>query len=647
MNPQVYTTNDLIRGAELIVGDRQASDKAARIAKRKAERDAQAAAFVQAQEALGSEGTPAYMDDRDLLSVAEVDPRGEMQDDFQIITEADRGYTTDPETGQVREETYLERTGDPVKMAPTSALQDAYNRLQQGTQQFGYGAFPGSADVAGRLEGYITPNIELEAEAALASELAQRDRATQNPLRQAYSDVAAQIEAEQLLRGNLAQGGMTELERMGIIAKLGNSGSLKGSEETSMIVDPPMKGYAATELIPGQTIYTDPRTGAPIAAQGPELPPHLLMQATSPNNMGSHDQLNAPMSAQDWVLARQPNFRSGKSSNIGDYPQVDITLETTNFANKVKELGQAKGYENLANVSKNVRSIADLQAVVDAIVQGAPERGIKLRTRPETEDGPQPKPSVNPGTAEVANLLLRTKGDESRLANALFQLEVAKQRGLNQPYGEAYRSRKPLQGPMPIDQLTRKVMEGMPTSATNPIAFDSPEVFDNSQMMSRLAPMPKSKIRMRAPLADRPMGTPLDRSQLIDRDIKAELRARGDNEQAIAAVLGEQVQTGRGMYSGRDEIATREDRMSQILENQAKREAKDRRMNPMRIRRKPTREDDTFTKNIADLRDIQVRTYVARKRAEEATRKRTEQMDAVISSLPPTALRSVFPRGSR
>ena len=629
MNPQVYTPSDLIRGAELIVGDRQASDKAARIAKRKAERDAQAAAFVQAQEALGSEGISAYVDDKDFFSMPEVDPRGELQDDLQIITEADRGYTTDPETGQVREETYLERTGDPVKMAPTSALQDAYNRLQQGTQQFGYSAFPGSADVAGRLEGYITPNIELEAEAALASELAQRDRATQNPLRQAYSDVAAQIEAEQLLRGNLAQGGMTELERMGIIAKLGNSGSLKGSEETSMIVDPPMRGYAATELIPGQTIYTDPRTGAPIAAQGPEIPPHLLMQATSPNNMGSHDQLNAPMSAQDWVLARQPNYRSGKSSNIGDYPQVDITLETTNFANKVREFGQAKGYEALANVSPNIRSISELQAVVDAITKGAPERGIKLRTRPDTEDGPQPKPSVNPGTAEVANLLLRTKGDESRLANALFQLEVSKQRGLNQPYGEAFRSRSPL----PATDV--------------PIAFDSPEVFDNSQMMSRLASMPKSKIKMRAPLADRPMGTPLDRSQLIDRDIKAELRARGDNEQAIAAVLGEQVPTGRGMYSGRDEIATREARMSQILDNQAKREAKDRRMNPMRIRRKPTREDDTYTKNIADLRDKQVRTYVARKRAEEANRKRTDQMDAVIGSLPPTTLRSIFPRGSR
>lgn len=629
MNPQVITPSDLIRGAELIVGDQQASDKAARIAKRKAERDAQAAAFVQAQEALGSEGISAYVDDKDILSVAEVDPRGEMQDDFQTITEADRGYTTDPETGQVRAETYLERTGDPVVMAPTSALQDAYNRLKQGTQQFGYSAFPGSADVAGRLEGYLTPKIELEAEAALASELAQRDRAKQNPLRQAYSDIAAQIEAEQLLRGNLAQGGMSELERMGIIAKLGNSGSLKGSEETAMVVDPPMKGYAATQLIPGQTIYTDPRTGAPIAAQGPELPTHLLMQATSPNNMGTHDQLNAPMSAQDWVLARQPNYRSGKSSNIGDYPQVDITLETTNFANKVREFGQAKGYEALANVSPNIRSISELQAVVDVITRGAPERGIKLRTRPETEDGPQPKPSVNPGTAEVANLLLRTKGDESRLANALFQLEVSKQRGLNQPYGEAFRSRSPL----PATDV--------------PIAFDSPEVFDNSQMMSRLASLPKSKIKMRAPLADRPMGTPLDRSQLIDRDIKAELRARGDNEQAIAAVLGEQVPTGRGMYSGRDEIATREDRMRQILDNQAKREAKDRRMNPMRIRRKPSREDDIYTQNIADLRDKQVRTYVARKRADEANRKRAEQMDAVIGSLPPTALRSIFPRGSR
>ena len=101
------------------------------------------------------------------------------------------------------------------------------------------------------------------------------------------------------------------------------------------------------------------------------------------------------------------------------------------------------------------------------------------------------------------------------------------------------------------------------------------------------------------------------------------------------------------MYSGRDEIATRENSMRQILENAGKREAKDRRENPMRIRRKKGREDDIYYEKVGDLRDKQVRTYVARKRAEEANRKRAEQADTIISSLPPTALRSIFPRGSR
>ena len=55
----------------------------------------------------------------------------------------------------------------------------------------------------------------------------------------------------------------------------------------------------------------------------------------------------------------------------------------------------------------------------------------------------------------------------------------------------------------------------------------------------------------------------------------------------------------------------------------------------MRIRRKPTREDDIYTQNIADLRNKQVRTYVAQKRAErDAARRRSQEKEIMAALLP-------------
>ena len=196
--------------------------------------------------------------------------------------------------------------------------------------------------------------------------MVRRDQANQNPLRQAYSNIAAQIEAEAMLRGDMSRSGMERLERTGQIAQLGNSGALKGEETSKFLVQDPIMGYADTRLTPGETVYTDPRTGAPIASQGPEIPAHMLMQSAAPNNMGSRDQLNAPMSATDWAIARQPNFRSSESgSSFGDYPQVDITLETTNMANKLKELSQNPVYSGMPQVGNNIRSLGEYEEVVN------------------------------------------------------------------------------------------------------------------------------------------------------------------------------------------------------------------------------------------------------------------------------------------
>lgn len=651
MNP---LTSDLIRGAQLIVGDKLA-EKEKRIREKKALVKAEAAAFADEQRRLGNQGTQAYLEDKDLLDRAYVDPMGEDQSDFQNFRADDRGYTADEETGLIRRETFDESkgqymgqevidrgggvktyTGNPIygeyTNAPQSVLVDALSDIKKAEME--------QKGLSGLLSRIVGGGAELQeglpqAEQALrrhlesgraddagaVNDLILADRQRRNPLREAYSDVKAQIEAEQILRGNLSRTGVDALERAGQIREIGSSGSLKGAEASKLIMEEPMQGYAETRLYPGSTAYVDPRTGTPIGTQGPELPPHLLMQATSPNNMGTRDQLNAPMTATDWALARQPNFRSSESgSSFGDYPQVDITLETTNMSNKLKELSRNPAYKELAGVSDNVRSLDEYQRVVDFIVDRAKQNNLALRVR-APEGSPQPRPSRNPGAEEVAAKLFQTTGDEERFANALIQLEVAKQRGLNMPQSEAYRGRTPLQGP---------ALPGAPQ-----VAYDAPEALNEKAMMTQLSQVPKgSKIKMRGPLEDRPVGTPANPKSLMDRSIRAELRARGQKPY-IAAERGKEVPTGRGLYSGRDEIATREDKMKQILENKAKREAKERRENPMRIRRKPTREDDIYTQNIADLRNKQVRTYVAQKRAErDAARRRSQEKEIMAALLP-------------
>jgi len=605
-------TNDLIRGAELIVGDR----KAQRIKERQNKRAEEAALFADEQRRLGNQGTQAYMPDTDLLDKAVVDPFGEMQDELQTYRADDRGFTEDEDTGVIRRETFEELRGEPVTMAPKSAVVDALAQLQKGTAQYGYDAFPGAADVEGRLEDSITPNRA--AEASLVSEMVRRDQANQNPLRQAYSNIAAQIEAERMLRGDMTRSGMETLERTGQIAQLGNSGALKGEEASKFLVQDPIMGYADTRLTPGETVYTDPRTGAPIAAQGPEIPPHMLMQAASPNNMGTRDGLNAPMSAADWAIARQPNYRPSETgSSFGDYPQVDITLETTNMANKLKELSQNPAYSGMPQVGSNIRSLGEYEEVVNYIVNQAKQNRIPLRVRGE-EGKPQPRPSINPGAEEVANLLLKTSGDEERFANALVQLEVAKQRGLNEQQSGAYAQRTPLQGPSPL---------GAPQ-----VAYDAAEALNNQGGAAPLAKIPKgSKIKVREAGAERPMGSPQTKG-LKELGIVAELKRRGEKPY-IGAVRGEEKPTGRGMYFGRDEIDTRETRIAQLKENIRKRG-----QGPNPIRQAEYRDE------MGKLRDKQVRTYVARKRAEDAQRRRAEQASEIISRLPPSALQTRLPR---
>lgn len=109
-----------------------------------------------------------------------------------------RKFKIDRVQAKDEEKAYAAAAGNPT---PKSALQDALGRLQMGTGMFGYDAFPGSADVAGRLEEALDTGQEgKKAEKALAGELVRRDAKRFQPFWKNVNDVKAIIRYEQALR---------------------------------------------------------------------------------------------------------------------------------------------------------------------------------------------------------------------------------------------------------------------------------------------------------------------------------------------------------------------------------------------------------------------------------------------------------------
>ena len=87
------------------------------------------------------------------------------------------------------------------RLAPKSVMAEALRALEQGAGIYGYDAFPGAADVAGRLEETLQDGkISKEAAESLASELVRRDAERFQSFYKNVNNVKAQIRYEQALR---------------------------------------------------------------------------------------------------------------------------------------------------------------------------------------------------------------------------------------------------------------------------------------------------------------------------------------------------------------------------------------------------------------------------------------------------------------
>lgn len=409
------------------------------------------------------------------------DPFGQMQDDFQEFG----GSGADP--GRAREEKIGLGMIDRADMSENeladdidrrerpqsgqAGVREALTRLERASgEQQGIKAFIGRlisgdnrspAAVAGSLEDSLNYGpVQKGAEKALAAELVNRDNERFSGRRAAYNNIKGQIEAEQIgerLYAPHTPGAIT--------------GSMVGDENLRSVAASnaafPVAGFSA------EGIAFDPATGNPIGQQGP-------VYQTS-NTADSAQALNAPSSAtaRSWMVEQQPEYRAGGRA-FGDYTQTDITGATTLFADRLRQV------EGFQNVSPSVRGVDEVQRAADALIaKGPPGRSKNFFTR-EPVEGPNGRTTLKnvkqetPDIRGVLNALRYTPAEGTALANALYQLEVAKGTEINQQSKAAFFTR---QGPG--GSLTPTTFGGTPsgqpdaiTSGGAGVFFDSPEAID-------------------------------------------------------------------------------------------------------------------------------------------------------------------------
>ncbi len=364
--------------------------------------------------------------------------------------------------------------GDQSPIAPQSALRDAIGRLNAAeAEQSGFmsrikGALtgsneeiPGLVGVRGELQDALKDGrVQRDADAALSAELVKRDNGRFSGRRAGYSNVKAAMEAEALGESLYAP------------ARPGYVTTGQVADETIAAI-----GAANPRVNPMASFNTDgfpidPGTGNPIGMQG--------MDIYQGPNTDAGSTLNAPMTTRAWMVDKQPGYREGGRS-FGDYPQVDVTGATTLFADRMRGLELPDGGGTpFSNVSPNIRSMSELQRAADAIVARLPG---PFYVKEQNPAGGKliPRRQQTPDIRGVLGQMRYTPAQETQLANAMYQLEVAKQTEINQNGKGQYFTRT---GPMGNLEPTAF---GGTTPGGAQVFFDSPEAIDPRDGQAQVA----------------------------------------------------------------------------------------------------------------------------------------------------------------
>ena len=533
-------------------------------------------------------------------------------DDEQTYRDNDRGFTTDPETGLVRRENFEETRGNSDPVAPKSTLRDAIADLERakgkdtGMMSAIQRMFGGSAPVDTEIDTATEAlqrhlRDEKKDDARLGRVLVRQDRDRFDDEVMEANDYRAAAEADAIARTGYTVNGPGAMadDAIGRIAEIRSLGKIGETAHVIRTADDAIQGQVTRRH---DGVYLDPTTGDPVAIQGPELPAVLAGDRT-PNNGSSSNAVNAPQTAREWVTATVPEYREG-GRTFGDYPQVDITRETTNFANQLREYGRKIGMGSLENVSSNIRSVAELQKVAAAVDQFTrqdqdPKKKLLI------QDPNRPNRNIPAGNQIVSglmNALRMSSGDEQRLANALFQLDAAERSSVNQNPTGTYLGRS-VRGP----------------GTEKGVVFDAPEAMGGFGGTPIATQKKGSSIRV---------GTD-EQGKPVRRDIVAQL-AQLDNPDAAKPYIGmprERPDSNSTSTLKQDQVFNKSGETSQegiraAITAQARKRAKG---GPI--------DEDRNEQNVIGAQAVQ-------RRADEDQTRRADQMSEIIASLPPVARRS-------
>lgn len=355
--------------------------------------------------------------------------------------------------------------GDRSPVAPQSTLRDAIGKLNAAeAQQSGFnsklsgvfggggGEIPGLVGVRGELQDSLQDGrVQRDADSALSEEMVRRDNERFSSRRRGYSDVKAAMEAEQIG------------ERLYAPARPGYVTTGQVADETVAAIGAANPRQYSMAGFNDSGIALDPATGNPIGMQG--------MDIYQGPNTDSGAALNAPMTTRAWMVDKQPSYKEG-GRVFGDFPQVDVTGATTLFADRMRGLTiKETGQQPFSNVSPNIRSVDELQRAADAITARIPG---PFYTKEQNPDGGRLLKSrqQDPDIRGVLGKLRYTPAQEAELANAMYQLEVAKATEINQNGKGQYYTRT---GPM--GKLEPTAFGGT-TPGGGQVFFDSPEAID-------------------------------------------------------------------------------------------------------------------------------------------------------------------------
>ena len=341
----------------------------------------------------------------------------------------------------------------------------------------------------------------------------------------------------------------------------------------------------------GTPIFLDPETGNTVAVQGPEFPPAPYARRGS-NDAGTANGLNAPQTSREWA-AMNLGETLENMRGTDRIQQVDITRATTTTANKVRDYYKKIGVAPTVRVPDNVRSLDELQRVVDRV--SAANNGNL--TIPDPQNPGKQIPAGRNTVQGALNAIGMTLGEQRELSQAMYQLDAARRSSVNENPTGTYLSRT-----------------GEPTQG---VTFDAGTEMDEGMMKAKIARIPKgSTISVTEPGSDKPQ-----RRSIVTQ--LSRLQGQGAQEPYIGQVQDEAPRVNRFNTSGESDGAD----AAIAVRKQAESRAKGKEVDAGRTRQN------------------QVKAMLVTEREKRDNTRRSESASELIAQLPPTARRSPYPRG--